>query len=534
MNFALSILTGLLLILAFPKFDYTFLAPFALAPLLFAMAREPRPKRRFLYGWCAGVVYWFGVCYWIRWVLLEYGGLGPISSWGAFLLFALAKGLHMAVFAALAGLLMNRWWAIPAVAALWTGIERTHAPLGFAWLALGNAASDMGIPMRLAPIFGVYGVSFVLAIMSVALAAVLLKQPRNRLFWLAVLPALYLLPALPPPEPPRETAVAVQPNIDEHNEWTSLAADELHQRLASLSLKAALAPGAPPASMILWPEAPAPIYYDSNPTLREHIATLARTTGVPVLFGTVGHTEKGQPLNSAMMVLPSGQPDGRYDKVHLVPFGEFIPPLFGFVTRITQEAGDFVPGDRGGGVSEPGGCVHLLRVRVPALRARVPPRRRAGAGESIQRRLLRPHRGSLAAPEDRAHARGREPAVDPARDQRRDHRIHRPGGPPGRSPPAFYRAGAATGIFLCGDRHRLHPLGRLVRVVVPGRRTGRLCRDASPALPSTRYRIEILIRSPYSRALARISGGFSVSEARSRTIQRPFTITSRTSDPFSA
>lgn len=346
MNFALSILTGLLLILAFPKFDYTFLAPFALAPLLFAMAREPRPKRRFLYGWCAGVVYWFGVCYWIRWVLLEYGGLGPISSWGAFLLFALAKGLHMAVFAALAGLLMNRWWAIPAVAALWTGIERTHAPLGFAWLALGNAASDMGIPMRLAPIFGVYGVSFVLAIMSVALAAVLLKQPRNRLFWLAVLPALYLLPALPPPEPPRETAVAVQPNIDEHNEWTSLAADELHQRLASLSLKAALAPGAPPASMILWPEAPAPIYYDSNPTLREHIATLARTTGVPVLFGTVGHTEKGQPLNSAMMVLPSGQPDGRYDKVHLVPFGEFIPPLFGFVTRITQEAGDFVPGDR--------------------------------------------------------------------------------------------------------------------------------------------------------------------------------------------
>ncbi len=64
---------------------------------------------------------------------------------GHFALFAVLKGLHMAIFAALAGLLMPRTWAIPAVAALWTGLERTHGPLGFAWLELGNAGIDMPV-----------------------------------------------------------------------------------------------------------------------------------------------------------------------------------------------------------------------------------------------------------------------------------------------------------------------------------------------------------------------------------------------------
>ncbi len=346
MNLPLSLLSAVLLVLVFPKWDVAALAPFALAPMLIGLARTPRWRQRFLYGWLAGIVYWFGVCYWIRDVLVMYGGLGPALSWLAILLFSVLKALHMAVFAALAGAVLDKPYAVPAVAALWTGIERTHGPLGFAWLALGNGGADMSVPMRLAPVTGVYGLSFLFVMMSVAIALVLLRRPRIQLLWMAALPAAFLLPALPESDRAAESAVSVQPNIDESRQWTRPEVDALDHRLAILSLQSALAPDAKPPRMILWPEVPAPIYWDTDPLLREQITGLAHATRAHVLFGTVGHTAKSEPLNSAMMIGPDGQPVGRYDKVHLVPFGEFIPPLFGFINRITQEAGDFIPGSR--------------------------------------------------------------------------------------------------------------------------------------------------------------------------------------------
>src|ERR1035438_2008906 len=155
--------------------------------MLIALARERRPLRRFLLGWSAGVVFWFGVCYWIQFVLAFHGGMGDLVGWLVFLLFCAAKAIHMGVFALLAGILMRRWWAIPGVAALWVAVEVTHGPLGFAWLALGNAAIDMSFPMRLAPYTGVYGLSFVFVMMAVALALAALRRPRVELLWLGPL-----------------------------------------------------------------------------------------------------------------------------------------------------------------------------------------------------------------------------------------------------------------------------------------------------------------------------------------------------------
>ncbi|HJZ99843.1 MAG TPA: hypothetical protein VKE70_25215, partial [Candidatus Solibacter sp.] len=160
MNLALSLASAALLILIFPKFEIIWLAPVALTPLLIAVAREPRPRARFLLGWAAGIVYWFGVCYWIQFVLAVHGGVGQAVGWLLLLLFCLAKAMHLAVFSMVAGVLMRRRWAAPAVAALWVAIEVTHGPLGFAWLALGNAGITMGVPLRLAPYTGVYGMSF--------------------------------------------------------------------------------------------------------------------------------------------------------------------------------------------------------------------------------------------------------------------------------------------------------------------------------------------------------------------------------------
>ncbi len=347
LNFLLSLASAGLLILCFPRFDLAWLAPFALTPMLVALAVEPRPWRRFLMGWSAGAVFWFGVCYWIQFLLAFHGGMGNLAGWLLFLLFCAAKALHMGFFAWLAGILMRRWWAIPGVAALWVAVEVTHGSLGFAWLALGNAGIDMSFPMRLAPYTGVYGLSFVFAMMAVALALAVLRRPRVELLWLAPLAALLLLPPLPRAEAGHDTALLVQPNISETEQWTFESLERTQRRMAALTLESALAQTAQPPSLLIWPEAPAPFYYDEDPHLRNYIEALTHTAHAYLLTGEVSHTPRGAPLNSAVLISPAGSLVSRYDKVNLVPFGEFVPWPFGWLTsKISTEAGDFAAGKR--------------------------------------------------------------------------------------------------------------------------------------------------------------------------------------------
>jgi apolipoprotein N-acyltransferase len=345
LNWVLALASAALLILTFPGFGIAWFAPVALAPLLVAVAREVRPWRRFLMGWAAGTVYWFAVCYWIQFVLSFHGGLGDTAGWAVFALFAVTKALHMAFFALLAGILMRRWWAVPAVAALWVAIEVTHGPLGFAWLALGNAGVDMSVPMRLAPITGVYGLSFVFAAMAAALALACLRRPRIELAWLLLLLPIALLPRLPEAERGRDAALLVQPNISETEEWTPVTLDRMEQRQVSLTLQSALAQTSEPPSLAIWPEVPAPFYYYEDPRFRNYIDSLARAARTYLLVGIVAHTPDGSPLNSATLVSPEGKPISRYDKVNLVPFGEFVPwPLGALAKHISTETGDFAPG----------------------------------------------------------------------------------------------------------------------------------------------------------------------------------------------
>ncbi len=346
LNWFLALLSAALLILIQPGPDLTFIAPFALAPLLIACAREPRGGRRFLIGWTAGIVYWWGVCYWIQFVLEFHGGMGTFGSWGAFVLFCLAKAIHLGVFALVAGWLMGSSFAVVAVAALWIGIERTHGPFGFAWLALGNAGADMGLPMGLAPLVGVYGLSFVFAMTAAAVALVVLRRPRRELTWVVLLAGLWLLPALPGPARGTDSAVLVQPNLDEEAEWNPLSADVMQKRLVTSSMQSAMDPSHRRARLIVWPETPGPIYYYRDPAFQRYATDLARVTGSFFLFGTVAYTEQDRPLNSAVFLKPDGELVGRYDKMFLVPFGEFVPPLFSWVNRITKEAGDFTAGER--------------------------------------------------------------------------------------------------------------------------------------------------------------------------------------------
>jgi apolipoprotein N-acyltransferase len=343
LNWILAFCSSGLLVLLYPRFSFVWLAPVALTPLLIACAREERWQWRLAFGYGAGVAYWFGLCNWIQWTLTHHAGVGAGMAWFLFALVCLAKALQMGVFAAVAGLLVRSVFALPAIAALWVAIEWTHAYTGFEWLNLGNAGSDMSIPLRLAPLTGVWGLSFAFALMSAAVAALILRRPRLQIVWLLLLPALVFFPEVPRAERGNVSAVLVQPNIDDETDWTPELVRRTEQQLTLLSVAPVLTRDSD-VELIVWPEMPAP-FYDTDPGFTGTVAATAKKAEAAVLTGVVARTPKGDPLNSALLVGSNGAAISRYDKVNLVPFGEFVPWPFGLLTsKVSTEAGDFAAG----------------------------------------------------------------------------------------------------------------------------------------------------------------------------------------------
>lgn len=339
-----AVASAVMMALSLPPWGLALLAPVALAPLLFALGHESDGKARFLTGWLAGFLYWAAVCHWIGDVLANYGGLnGPLAVL-AVVLFALAKGLHLAVFAWMAGPMLKRWWAIPAIAALWTGLERTHAPLGFPWLQLGNAGIEMELPLRLAPVFGVYGLTFIFAATATGAALAALKRPRKQLAWLAAIVLLWALPAVETGKAPNRQAAVLQPNFSADEAWTEEGKARILRQASYLTLAEALDPERAAVDLVVWPEAPAPLYYYNDEAFRSHAGTLARLASAPFLFGGVAYTADREPLNSGILLDARGRLAARYDKRILVPFGEYIPWGFGWIEKISTEAGNYSAG----------------------------------------------------------------------------------------------------------------------------------------------------------------------------------------------
>ncbi len=350
-NFTLAVLlaalTAVLLIVCFPKFNLIWFAPFALAPLLVALAWEGPRLRNFLTGWIAGLIYWGGSCYWIHFVLAVHGGMAGWAAWLGFAVFCIYKALPLGAFALLAGFLIRRRWAVLTIPALWVAIESTHGYFGFAWLDLGNAGITMSVLARLAPWTGVYGLSFAFGMMGTAVALLVLRRPRMELVPLLALPLIALAPPLPKAEPGAESAVLVQPDIPEEADWTAQWVAGMQSRLETLTLRELLAAPSAAPRLIVWPEMPMPLYYDQDPRFRAEVNELARRAGAWLILNVTPHDEHGAPRNSALLVSPQGEPVARYDKVNLVPFGEYVPGFFkALVEKVSNEAGDFAPGER--------------------------------------------------------------------------------------------------------------------------------------------------------------------------------------------
>jgi apolipoprotein N-acyltransferase len=196
----------------------------------------------------------------------------------------------------------------------------------------------------------VYGLSFEILLVNVAFAAsFLVHRSRRRMLLLASIAAAFVLQIGrwidPPAVPTDHTAILLQPNlpVGDTENWTQDHFRAELQNFVTLSLNPL--PPVPRPDLILWPESPAP-FQTNDPFFRETISDLARQAHASVVVGAIGVDNPRAVYNSAALVNPAGEWVGRYDKIHLVPFGEYVPlqSLFSFASGLTQAVGTFNKG----------------------------------------------------------------------------------------------------------------------------------------------------------------------------------------------
>jgi len=368
--------SAILQVLVFPKPGLYYLSWVCLAPLIYAVLRAREADaaellaeetfsylapasvgQAFLLGWVCGTVVYLGSCYWVFSVMHYYGGLSRAVSAVLLLLFSLYVGLHQAVFAALVA------WAARARAGysrralflapfLWVAVEllRTYL-VGFPWDLLGTTQVANTALSRIATLTGVYGLSFEIALVNAAFAAAfLVRPPRRRLMLAATMATAVFLQLTQYIEldrlPVDSHALLVQQNVPIRESWQSAEYNGLLQSLDAIST---IPPGSAKVNLVVWPESPAPFFLNDDRFVST-ISAIARRTNDFVVAGSLGvrPAAGGENLlyNSAALVNPQGQIAARYDKVHLVPFGEYIPlqRLLSFAQSLTREVGTFARG----------------------------------------------------------------------------------------------------------------------------------------------------------------------------------------------
>ncbi len=364
-----TLLAAAALALAFPfragdvRFDLGWLAgALAVAPFV-PLARGLGARAALTWGTLAGTLGYTGVLFWIYVVVVEHGH-GP--GWlGVLSVVALALyiGLHLGLATGVAAALEPRAGAaaplvLPAawVVGEWTRTGDVFS--GFPWAFLGYSAHATPPLRALASLGGVYALTFLLALFGVLVA-------RRRLRAAAGLAALALAAGLlvdrgerareVEPDAPRTVAI-VQASIPQDEKWQSERRDEAFARHLELS-RAALQDGR--VDLVIWPETAVPVFLELEAQYREPVAALARETGATLLVGGLAaeidpgsHGRRYRFYNSVFVVGPDGRLLDRYDKAHLVPFGEYVPlrallgPLFALAGGLAQQDATAGPGPR--------------------------------------------------------------------------------------------------------------------------------------------------------------------------------------------
>jgi apolipoprotein N-acyltransferase len=310
-----------------------------LAPACLLLAlRGLAPGRAARLGFLAGLAAHGAVLHWIYVVTVRYGNAPPVVGVIAPLALASYIAAHTCVFAAAWSWLARRGVSSPFVAAaLWTAVDhlRSFSLTGFPWATLGYAQHGNPLLLGMAAWTGVYGLSFATALGGAALARVVeQRSPRAGLAPFGAVLALHVLGAFGAPEPlPAQPALRVavlQGNVDQGVKWSPAWAERTLAGYEDLTRQAA----ARGARVVVWPETAVPGSLSIHRDLAERVEALARETGALLVVGSVGIEPsdptlwKGTPVryhDSAFVIDAGGRTLDRYDKTHLVPYGEYVP-----------------------------------------------------------------------------------------------------------------------------------------------------------------------------------------------------------------
>jgi apolipoprotein N-acyltransferase len=354
-----SALSGLLLACAFPLPGYTALAWFGLIPLALVMQHRP-----FKSGFVAGLVFFAVTLYWLNIVMTTYGHM-PLAI--SFMLYLLLAG-YLALFwgtATWAACRLKEFRNYPyalTLPVIWVALEflRGFLLTGFPWSTLGYSQQAWLTMIQSADLFGVYGLSYLLILANAVLAesVLALKHRAWQAFPVKALAAAVFLLVLNfaygywslqqhlDARPETLQAAVVQGNIPQGVKWRPDNQVNTVKTYRDLSLRAERA-GA--NDLIIWPEAAMPFYFQDGGPLVTAVADLPMQTGASLLFGSPAYLRDPgglRYLNSAFLLSPSAQLLGRSDKIHLVPFGEYVPfgKILPFVNKLVAGIGDFTPG----------------------------------------------------------------------------------------------------------------------------------------------------------------------------------------------
>jgi apolipoprotein N-acyltransferase len=357
----LSFLSGILLILSFPNFDIEFLAWFALVPLLYSIEGKGL-YHSFMIGLLTGIVSFLGILYWIIVAVHTYGNVPLIISGFILLLLVVYLSLFIGAFTFLTRLIQIRSGleTIFFTPVLWVTLEylRSFLLTGFPWANLGYS-QYLNLPfIQMADITGVYGLSFVIVLANATLFWVLHQWSKKTFpFKEAILTAIVVLGSLiygymkmeaihrqMIQNPPLKIGL-VQGNIDQSIKWDESFQKETLKIYDKLSLRVS----EEKPDLIIWPETATPFFFQDAKEYQPFVLDVPKKTNAFLLFGTPSYKiQKGKVnhYNSAYLLSPSGELAGKYDKIHLVPFGEYIPmqDLLFFLGSLGEGIGDFKSG----------------------------------------------------------------------------------------------------------------------------------------------------------------------------------------------
>jgi len=360
-EWALTSATTLLLIISFPEFEFSFFAWIALAPLLFAIVKRPRPLPALILGWAAGTVFFYCSCYWLTYSMIHYGGLPTVVAYLLLIPPTLVVGFFPGLFALLFALAVKRWGQLGLLLApvFWTALEWFRLIVtGQLWNALGYSQAFHPAFIQPAKWGGVYAVSFLIVTVNAAIVVALLDQTPRR-FILAI-SVIILVAGVNVVSAIRTTydsnwiyspvhVVALQPNVPMEFVKTADEMNQLLERHWSMTANALKTlPNDNEPRFVIWPESPMNFTYASDLTFQQQLATFTKQNHTALLFNSLEPAPSYGSYNSALLINEEGRLISQYDKIRLMPFGEYVPlpQWLPGASLITGIVGDFTPGDK--------------------------------------------------------------------------------------------------------------------------------------------------------------------------------------------